>query len=50
MRVEDLEERVVYYSRAEEIANRFTHGLGALLSIVGVTALIWLAVGQRDIN
>jgi hemolysin III len=48
MSPEDLQERVVYYSKAEELANRFTHGLGALLSLVGVIFLIGLAAGQRD--
>lgn len=46
----DLEERLVYYSKAEELANRFTHGIGALLSVFGVIALIGLAVGQNDTN
>ena len=44
----DLKERLVYYSEAEELVNRCTHGLGALLSIVGVTLLIILAAGQHD--
>jgi hemolysin III len=48
MSPEELHKRVVYYSTAEEWANRLTHGLGALLSIIGVTALIWLAAGQGD--
>ena len=46
----DLQERLVYYSRAEELANRFTHGLGALLSLIGVIALVGLALGQHDTN
>lgn len=48
MRPEDLQQRLVYYSKAEELANRFTHGLGALLSLAGVIALISLAMGQKD--
>ena len=44
----DLHERVVYYSKAEELANRWTHGLGVLLSIAGVSALIGMAAGQGD--
>jgi hemolysin III len=48
MREEEIHDKLVYYTEAEERANRFTHGLGALLSIVGVTALIMLAAGQGD--
>jgi len=44
----DLHERLVNYSQAEELANRCTHGLGALLSIAGVAALIVLAAEQHD--
>ena len=47
---EEIHERLVHYSEAEELANRFTHGLGALLSIIGVVALIGLALAQRDHN
>lgn len=50
MSPENLHERLVYYSKGEELANRFTHGLGALLSIAGVAALIGLACGQGDSN
>jgi hemolysin III len=45
---QDIHDRLVYYSKAEELANRFTHGLGALLSLVGAIALIMLAMAQRD--
>ena len=48
MRHFDLNDRLVYYSEAEEMVNRFTHGAGALLSIIGVVALIVLAAGQHD--
>jgi len=48
MRHFDLNDRLVYYTEAEEMVNRFTHGAGALLSIVGVVALIMLAAGQHD--
>ena len=48
MRPTDLQDRVVYYSRAEELANCFTHGLGALLSLAGVISLISLAMSQGD--
>jgi hemolysin III len=44
----EIEQRLVYYSRAEELANRLTHGIGALLSVIGVIALIGLAIGQHD--
>jgi hemolysin III len=46
----DIQERLVFYSKAEEWANRCTHGLGALLSLIGVIALIGLANGQHDGN
>jgi hemolysin III len=48
MKPDDLQGRLFYYSEAEEAANRFTHGLGALVSIIGVIALITLAAGQHD--
>jgi hemolysin III len=42
-------ERLVYYSEREELANRCTHGGGALVSAIGVIALIILASRQHDI-
>ena len=36
------------YSQAEEIANSVTHGLGALLSVAGLTLLVTLAAQQSD--
>jgi hemolysin III len=48
MDTSQLQERLVYYTEAEELVNRFTHGLGALLSIVGSVALISLAAEQHD--
>jgi hemolysin III len=45
----DLHERLVYYSKTEELLNRMTHGVGALASIIGVVALISLACQQHDI-
>jgi hemolysin III len=48
MESSELRERLVYYSEAEELANRWSHGLGALLSCIGVTLLIVLAAGQHD--
>lgn len=44
----DLRERLVYYSKTEELINRCTHGFGALASLIGVIALIILASYQHD--
>jgi len=48
MEPDDLHGRLVYYSEAEELVNRCTHGIGALLSLVGAIALISLAAEQND--
>lgn len=48
MEPKDLHERVVYYEKVEELLNCLTHGVGALLSIIGVIALIGLAAGQGE--
>ena len=37
------------YSLAEEIANSVTHGLGALLSVAGLTLLVTFAAQQHDV-
>ncbi len=37
------------YSRGEEIANSITHGIGAALSIAGLTAVVGLAVIYGDV-
>lgn len=37
------------YSLAEEIANSITHGLGVLLSIVGLVVLVYLAATRGDV-
>ncbi len=37
------------YSLAEEIANSITHGLGALLSVAGLTLLVTYAAWQNDV-
>ncbi len=37
------------YSLAEEIANSITHGIGALLSIVGLVVLVHLAATHGDV-
>ena len=50
MREEELHEKLHHYSEGEELANRFTHGLGVVASIVAVVALIGLASGQGDSN
>jgi hemolysin III len=44
----DINERLVYYSETEELVNRFTHGMGAMVSLVGAIALIVLAAQQHD--
>lgn len=48
MKNSDLHERLVYYSEAEELLNRCTHGVGAIASIFGVIALLTLASQQHD--
>ncbi|HBA88241.1 MAG TPA: hemolysin III [Geobacter sp.] len=48
MEIRDISERLVYYSETEELVNRLTHGLGALLSFLGVAALISAASHQGD--
>jgi len=48
MKPEELQARLVYYTEAEELVNRCTHGIGALLSIAGTIALISLAARQQD--
>jgi hemolysin III len=49
MRPIDLDERLVYYSETEEFFNRYTHGFGALLSLIGVIALVTMAYREHDI-
>ena len=36
------------YSLPEEIANAVTHGVGALLSVAGLTLLVFYAIQQQD--
>ncbi|BCA79692.1 hemolysin III family protein [Desulfuromonas sp. AOP6] len=43
-----LSERLVYYSKAEELANRLTHGLGALAGVVGFVILMKAAFHTAD--
>ncbi len=49
MKTFDHHERLVYYSKEEELINRCTHGIGVLASLIGVIALIALASRQHDI-
>jgi hemolysin III len=49
MKPADLHERLVHYSEAEEFWNRLTHGVGAVLSLIGVIALISTASRQGDV-
>jgi hemolysin III len=49
MKTIDHSERLVYYSEGEELANRCSHGIGALVSVIGVIALITLASRQHDV-
>ncbi|MHB8057266.1 MAG: hypothetical protein ACYDHC_05150 [Desulfuromonadaceae bacterium] len=43
MKTIDLNERLVYYSEGEELANRCTHAIGALAGLIGAIVLISLA-------
>jgi len=48
MKTFDLHERLVYYSEREELANRYTHAVGALAGLIGAIVLISLASKQHD--
>ncbi len=48
MKTIDLNERLVYYSEGEELANRCTHAIGALAGLAGAIVLIILASQQHD--
>lgn len=41
--------RLITYSEEEELANRLTHGLGAVLSIVGLFVLVHEAVTRQEV-
>ena len=43
-----MEKDVHEYTTSEEVANALTHGLGALLSVVGLTMLVVYAVMEKD--
>lgn len=45
---ESYEGRLVYYSAAEELANRITHGVGALFSLAGLVVLVVAAGAGSD--
>jgi len=45
----DQESLIDKYTAREEIANSITHGLGTLLSIAGLIALLYLSVGDGDV-
>lgn len=44
----DLQHHLIYYSEAEELWNRCTHGFGALMSLIGVIFLISRASQAHD--
>ncbi|MBJ6726167.1 PAQR family membrane homeostasis protein TrhA [Geomesophilobacter sediminis] len=48
-RPHDILNRIEYYSEKEELFNRWTHGIGALLSLVGAILLIQHTVGKGDV-
>ena len=39
----------IYYSRREELLNSVTHGIGALLSLVGLAVLVVMAAAHGDV-
>lgn len=45
---DELKKRLFIYSEEEEVANRITHGLGALLALVGLITLITASVSTED--
>ena len=49
MKKDDLHQKIVHYTEGEELVNRWTHGLGALLSIAGAALLITMAVEEGDV-
>ena len=44
----DLQQRLYYYSEKEEFLNRSTHGFGAIMSLIGVIALVTMAARSHD--
>lgn len=46
---EDISGRLFYYTEAEELANRWSHGLGTILSLIGAILLIMISAGKGDI-
>ena len=49
MKNSDLHEKIIHYSEGEELFNRWTHGLAALLAIAGAAQLIGLALAGGDV-
>lgn len=45
---DDLQQRLFYYTEAEEQANRWTHAVGTVLAAAGAAALINLALQQGE--
>lgn len=45
---DDLQQRLFHYTEAEELANRWTHALGIMLSAAGAAALVSLAVRMGE--
>jgi hemolysin III len=43
-----IHDRLVHYTEAEELANRLTHGFGALLSLAGLVVLVISAGSTGD--
>ena len=48
MSTKHLEQSLTQYSQAEEIANALSHGIGALLSVAGLTLLLVLAISADN--
>ena len=49
MKTLDINDITKQYSLAEEIANAVSHGIGALLSVAGLTLLIVMATFEQNI-
>jgi len=45
---DSLHDRLVYYTKAEEVANRLTHGLGVLLALAATLVMIVVALRSGD--
>lgn len=49
LRQRDAGQKVIFYSEAEESINRWSHGIGAALSLVGTIVLINQTAGKGDL-